>query len=292
MDLGYIFSQLLMGLSSGMVLFLISSGLTIIFGLLDIPNFAHGVLYMFGAYITYYFVSHVVDGGFFIGLIAATVSLAFLGALLEVLPLRRIYQSPHALQLLMTFGFILILEDSAKFLWGAAFKSTKTPALLAGSILLPGARDFPVYSVFIIICGFTVGLILWLVLYKTKLGKMIQAARSNKEMLSALGVNVPRLYTVVFMIGSALAGLAGGLASPLIAVSIGMGDAIIITAFAIIIVGGVGSLLGAFVCSILVGELNTFGTHFMPGLAMIFTYILVIVVLLTRPEGLFGKKRQ
>ena len=290
MDPGYIFAQLLMGLSSGMVLFLIASGLTIIFGLLDIPNFAHGVLYMFGAYVTYYFASHMLGGGFFIGLVAATVSLAFLGALLELLPLRRIYESPHALQLLMTFAFILILEDCAKFFWGTSFMSTKTPTLLAGRIVLPGAREFPVYSAFIITCGFMVGIVLWLGMFRTKLGKMIQAARSNKEMLTALGINVPRLYTVVFMIGSALAGLAGGLASPLIAVSIGMGDAIIITVFAIIIVGGVGSLLGAFICSILIGELNTFGTHLMPGFEMIFTYVLVIVILLTRPEGLFGKR--
>ncbi|MGA8833868.1 MAG: branched-chain amino acid ABC transporter permease, partial [Desulfomonilaceae bacterium] len=212
MDLGYLFAQLLMGLSAGMVLFLISSGLTIIFGLLGIPNFAHGVLYMFGAYFTYYFTAHVVDGGFFVGLFAATVCLALIGAVLEYFPLRRIYHRPHALQLLMTFGFILILEDCAKFVWGTAFKSTKTPALLAGSVLLPGGREFPLYSLFMIICGFSVALLLWLIMDKTRTGKMIQAGRSNKEMLSALGINVPRLYTVVFMLGSALAGLAGGLA--------------------------------------------------------------------------------
>jgi branched-chain amino acid transport system permease protein len=190
----------------------------------------------------------------------------------------------------MTFSFILILDDAAKFFWGTTFKSVETPPVLAGSILLPGGREFPIYLLFIVISGILIALLLWLLLYRTKLGKLIQAGTSNKEMLSALGINVPRLFTVVFMLGSALAGLAGGLAGPLIAVTVGIGDSIIITVFAIIIVGGVGSILGAFICSILVGELNTIGVLFMPRFAMIFTYILVIIVLLTKPEGLFGKQ--
>jgi branched-chain amino acid transport system permease protein len=289
MSFPFFFSQLLMGLSSGMLLFLIASGLTIIFGLLGVPNFAHGSLYMFGAYITYAFLANIMESGFFLGLIAATLSLAFIGAFLEFLPIRRIYDRPHALQLLMTFSFILIMEDSAKFLWGTSFKSIQAPAFLSGSIQLPGGREFPTYLMFIIFCGFAVALFLFLIMHKTKLGKIIQAGTSNKEMLGALGINVPRLFTLIFMLGAALAGLAGGLAGPLIGVTAGMGDTIIITVFAIIIVGGVGSLLGAFVCSILVGELNTFGVHLMPGFAMIFTYALVVVVLLTKPEGLFGK---
>jgi len=290
MDLAFLFGQLIMGLSSGMLLFLIASGLTIIFGLLGVPNFAHGSLYMMGAYLTYYFVSGVLQFGFLAGVIAATLSLAIIGAFLEFFPLRRIYDRPHALQLLMTFSFILMMEDSAKFFWGTSFKSIKTPDALAGSLLLPGGKEFPIYSLFIIVCGFIVALLLALLMNKTRLGKIIRAGTSNKEMLGALGINVPRLFTLVFMLGSALAGLAGGLAGPLIAVTVGMGDAIIITVFAIIIVGGVGSLMGAFLCSILVGELNTFGVHLMPGFAMIFTYILVVLILLTKPEGIFGRR--
>jgi len=291
MDISFILTQALMGLSYGMLLFLIASGLTIIFGLLDIPNFAHGSLYMFGAFFTYWFMNQVLGGGyFFVALVMAVFSLAVIGAILEYLPLRRIYERPHALQLLMTFSFILILDDSAKFLWGTSFKSIRTPDMLAGSFQLPGGHDFPLYSMFIVFCGIFIALLLWLILYKTRLGKVIQAGTSNKEMLSALGINVPRLFTVVFMLGSALAGLAGGLAGPLIAVTVGMGDSIIITVFSIIIIGGVGSLMGAFICSILVGELNTLGILFMPRFAMIFTYILVIIILLTKPEGLFGKK--
>jgi branched-chain amino acid transport system permease protein len=290
MDIGFILYQSLNGLSYSMLLFLIASGLNIIFGLLDIPNFAHGSFYMLGAYFTYFFMNHILGANFFIALIMAFFSLAIVGAILEYLPLRCIYDRPHALQLLMTFSFILILDDSAKFVWGTTFKSIKAPDVLASSVVLPGGRDFPVYLFFIIFCGILVVLILWLILYKTKLGKLIQAGTSNKEMLSALGVNVPRLFTVVFMLGSALAGLAGGLAGPLIAITVGIGEGIIITIFVIIIAGGVGSLIGTFICSILVGELNTLGVLFMPRFAMIFNYILVIIILLTKPEGLFGKQ--
>ncbi len=290
MNIGFVFLQFMMGLSYGMLLFLVASGLTIIFGLLEIPNFAHGSFYMFGAYITYYFMTHILQSNFFVALFVATLSLAVIGAVFELLPLRRIYGRSHELQLLMTFSFIFILEDSSKFLWGTSYKSIKTPEVLAGAILLPGGVNFPTYSIFLIFFGFGVALILWLIFDKTKLGKIIRAGASNKEMLSALGINVPKLFTLVFMMGAALAGLAGGLAGPLMAVTLGMGDSIIILAFAIIIIGGVGSIKGAFICSILVGEINTFGVHYMPGLAMVFTYILIIIVLLTKPEGFFGKQ--
>jgi len=290
MGFTFFLAQFIMGLSSGMLLFLIASGLTLIFGLLRVPNFAHGSLYMMGAYLTYYFLFYVGQFGFFAALTAATISLAIIGALLEFFPLRRIYNRSHDLQLLMTFCFILLMEDVAKFIWGTSFKSIKTPDALAGSVLLPGGREFPIYCLFIIVCGFIVAIFLGILMNKTRLGKMIQAGTSNKEMLGALGINVPRMFTLVFMLGSALAGLAGGLAGPLIAVTVGMGDAIIIIVFAIIIVGGVGSLMGAFLCSILVGLLNTFGVYFMPGFAMIFTYMLVVIILLTKPEGIFGKR--
>lgn len=289
MDISFIAFQILNGLSYSMLLFIIASGLTIIFGLLDIPNFAHGSFYMLGAYFTYSFVM-LLGGNFFLATVMAFFSLSIIGMILEYLPLRRIYNRPHALQLLMTFSFILILDDAAKFFWGTAFKSIRPPNIFSGSVLVLGERDFPVYSLFIIFSGILIALILWLILYKTKLGKLIQAGTSNKEMLSALGVNVPRLFTVVFMLGSALAGLAGGLAGPQIALTVGMAESIIITVFAIIIVGGVGSLKGAFISSILVGELNAIGICFIPRFAMIFTYILVVIILLTKPEGLFGEQ--
>lgn len=290
MDISFILFNSLNGLSYSMTLFLIASGLTIIFGLLDIPNFAHGSFYMLGAYVTYSFINYIIQDSFFIAIIIAFIVLGIVGGILEFLPLRRIYDRPHALQLLMTFSFILILDDSAKFLWGTSFKSVKAPNLLSSSITLPGGREFPIYLLFLIFMGIMVAFILWLILHKTKLGKLIHAGTSNKEMLGALGINVPKLFTTVFMLGSGLAGLGGGLASPLISIIPGIGDTIIITVFIIIIVGGPGSLIGAFISSILVGELTAIGILFMPRFAMIFDYILVIIVLLTKPEGLFGKE--
>lgn len=289
MDAAYIFYQILNGMSYSMLLFLIASGLTIIFGLLQIPNFAHGSFYMLGAYFTYFFVNHFFGAGFFVAIMLSVLSLALVGAVFEYIPLRKIYERPHALQLLMTFSFILVIDDGAKYIWGTSFKSISPPKILSGSFLLTGNREFPTYSAFIIICGVLVAILLWLILYKTRLGKLINAGTTNKEMLNALGINVPRLFTIVFMLGSALAGLAGGLAGPWKAVTVGMGETIIITVFAIIIVGGVGSLKGAFVASILVGELNSLCVLFMPRFAMLFTYLLVIVILLTKPQGLFGK---
>lgn len=290
MEISYLIYQLIIGLSYSMLLFLIASGLSIIFGLLDIPNFAHGSFYMLGAYFTYFYLNSFLQVPFALAVTLAVISLGLIGALLEYIPLRKIYERPHALQLLMTFSFILMLDDAAKFFWGTDFHSIATPELLAGSFTIMRDRQLPVYSVFIILSGLVVACLLWLGLYKTKLGKLVQAGTANKEMLSALGINVPRLFTLVFILGAALAGLAGGLAGPLKAVNVGMGEAIIITIFAIVIVGGVGSLKGAFLASILVGELNTFGVVFFPRFAMVFTYALVIVVLLTKPQGLFSEK--
>ena len=290
MEFSYLIYQLIIGLSYSMLLFLISSGLTIIFGLLNIPNFAHGTLYMLGAYFTYFFLHSLPGVSFGLALVLAVAAVGIIGAFLEYIPLRKIYERSHALQLLMTFSFILMLDDATKYFAGTDFLSIATPKLMEGSFTLPGNREMPVYSLFIILCGLLVAYLLWLGLYKTRLGKLVQAGTANKEMLSALGINVPRLFTLVFVLGAVLAGMAGGLAGPLKAVSVGMGETVIITIFAIVIVGGVGSLKGAFIASILVGELNTFGVVFFPSFAMAFTYILVILVLLTKPEGLFRLK--
>lgn len=286
MDIYFVVYQMISGLSYSMLLFLMASGLTIIFGLLNIPNFGHGSLYMLGAYCTVFFLNQL-HFPFFLSVLLSVLCLAVVGAILEIIPMRKIYERPHALQLLMTFTFILILDGTAKYIWGTSFHNISTPEYLSGSINILGGRQLPIYSIFIIICGLVVGLLLWLTLYRTKVGKMVRAGISNKEMLSALGINVPMLFTIVFMVGAALAGLAGGLAGPLSAVTTGMGETIIITIFAIIIVGGVGSLKGAFISSLIIGELNTFGIILFPQFAMLFTYVLIIIILLTKPEGLF-----
>ncbi|BEQ14734.1 branched-chain amino acid ABC transporter permease [Desulfoferula mesophila] len=290
MEFSYFIYQLIIGLSYSMLLFLIASGLTIIFGLLNIPNFAHGSLYMLGAYFTYYFLKSIPGLPFGLAIVFSVMAVGIIGAVLEFIPLRKIYERTHALQLLMTFSFILMIDDATKYFAGTDFLSIAIPKLMDGAITLPGDREMPIYSIFIILCGLVVAYLLWLGLYKTRLGKLIQAGTANKEMLSALGINVPRLFTLVFILGAILAGMAGGLSGPLKAVSVGMGETVIITIFAIVIVGGVGSLKGAFIASILIGELNTFGVVFFPDFAMAFTYILVIVVLLTKPEGLFRSR--
>jgi len=281
--------QLLAGVSNGMLLFLISAGLSLIFGVLRVINFAHGALFMFGALIAVSLTALApgTTGGFVAALIGASAGLAVLGAAVETGLLRRIYRAPHEYQLLLTFALVFILGDAAKLIWGREDNSVQVPALLTGSAQAFGLT-FPTYRLFLIVVGIAVAIGLWLVLHRTRWGIFVRAATIDRGMLSALGVNTRRLFTAVFALGAALAGLGGALAAPIVAVGPGLHVQVIIDAFVVVVIGGMGSVLGALVASLLVGIVNAFGILAIPGAAVVLTFALMAVVLIVRPHGLFG----
>jgi branched-subunit amino acid ABC-type transport system permease component len=281
--------QALAGLSNGMLLFLIAAGLSLIFGVSRIINFAHGALFMLGAYLAATVVRGAAPGPwtFLLALATAAVGLFLLGALLEIALLRRIYRAEHAFQLLLTFGLVLVLGDVVKLVWGREDHSVAMPALLAGSAHL-GMVTFPVYRLFLIAVGFTTALGLWLVLHRTRWGILVRAATMDRQMLNALGVNVRALYTGVFAVGAGLAGLAGALAAPIVAVGPGLHVQVIIDAFVVVVIGGMGSVGGALLGALLVGLANAFGLLAFPTLAVVVTFAVMAVVLIVRPWGLLG----
>ena len=278
--------QLLAGVSNGMLLFLISAGLSLIFGVLRIINFAHGALFMFGAFIA---VSMMTEGtgAFAAALIGSAAGLAVLGALLEIGLLRRIYHAQHEYQLLLTFALVFILGDVAKLIWGREDHSVSVPSVLTGSARALGLT-FPTYRLFLIGVGIVVAIALWWVLHRTRWGVFVRAATMDRGMLSALGVNTRWLFTAVFALGAALAGLGGALAAPIVAVGPGLHVQVIIDAFVVVVIGGMGSVLGALVASLLVGIVNAFGILAIPGAAVVLTFALMAVILIVRPHGLFG----
>lgn len=285
--------QLLSGVASAMFLFLVASGLSLIFGVSRIVNFAHGSLYMFGAYFAYTWVRLLSGspGQFWIMLILASLTVAVMGGVLEILFLRRIYRADPIFQLLLTFAFVLVLADLAKIVWGAEGKGVPKPEALAGSVKVFGA-PFPTYLLLVVAAGSAVGLLLWLVFHRTRWGRLVRAARHSRDMLAALGTDVPRLFTEVFMVGSGLAGFAGALVAPIVTAAPGMDASIIIDAFVVVVVGGLGSFLGAALASLLVAELKAFGTLVFPAISMVLAYLVMAVVLIFRPWGLFGRREQ
>ena len=281
--------QTLAGVSNGMLLFLISAGLSLIFGVLRIINFAHGSLFMLGAFIAVSVIALApgASGSFVAALIGASAGLAVLGIAIETGLLRRIYRAPHEYQLLLTFALVFILGDAAKLIWGREDHSVAVPTLLAGSSQALGLT-FPTYRLFLIVAGAAVALGLWIVLHRTRWGVFVRAATMDRDMLSALGVNTRRLFTTVFAAGAALAGLGGALAAPIVAVGPGLHVQVIIDAFVVVVIGGMGSVVGAFVASLLVGVVNAFGVLAFPGLAVVLTFAVMAIVLIVRPRGLFG----
>ncbi|UIJ73570.1 branched-chain amino acid ABC transporter permease [Aurantimonas sp. HBX-1] len=294
--------QTLNGLQFGILLFLVAAGLTLIFGIMDLINLAHGVLYMVGAYLAATFTAYT--GDFFLGLaIALPVALAF-GILLERLIFQRLYERDHLDQVLATFGLILILNEGVKILWGAAPLSVPIPDMLAGSIPLIGNLRYPLFRLVIIGAGLATALGLYLLVHHTRIGMLLRAGASNGPIVSALGVDIKRLFMLVFGLGAMLAALAGALVAPILSVEPGMGDSILILTFVVIVIGGVGSIRGAFVAAILVGLVDTLGRTFGPillrtlmdpsaasqtgrTLAPMLIYILMAAVLFLRPTGLF-----
>ncbi len=281
--------QALAGVSNGMLLFLIAAGLSLIFGVLRIINFAHGALFMLGAFIAVSLSGWLPESAasFVAVLIGASAGLAVIGAAIESGLLRRIYRAPHEFQLLLTFALVFILGDAVKLIWGNQDHSVATPPLLVGSTQALGVT-FPTYRLFLIAAGIAVALGLWWLLHKTRWGIFVRAATMDRAMLGALGVNTRVLFTTVFALGAALAGLGGALAAPVVSIGPGLHVQVIIDAFVVVVIGGMGSVMGAFVASLLVGLVNAFGILAFPGLSVVLTFALMAVVLIVRPWGLFG----
>jgi branched-chain amino acid transport system permease protein len=282
--------QALSGISVGMVLFLIAAGLSIIFGTLKVLNLAHGTIYMVGGFLCYILTSKLahIQGAFWWALLFAPLAVAAIGGVIEVLLLRRIYAQEMLYQYILTFALILIIGDTCKFFFGVGYQTVAVPWPVNGNISLWGL-SFPLYNLFLIGCGIFVFLGLSALMRYTSLGSIVRAVTHNREMANALGINVPRVYTGVFMLGSYLAGLAGTLMPPMSVVALGSDMAVIIECFIIVVIGGLGSLPGAFLGAIILGLLNAFGIYIIPKLAVAFPFMLMIVILIIRPWGLLGK---
>jgi branched-subunit amino acid ABC-type transport system permease component len=279
----------LAGLSTGMFIWLVASGLTLIFGVLGVLNFAHGSFYMLGAYCCFAAL-RLMGENFWLGLILGPFCVAAVGFVIERYFIRYVYHLALPYQLLLTFAFVLLFDDLVKIIWGAGSIGSPVVPGLSGSVSILG-RPFPVYSLFIIAVGPLIAILMWAFLERTWWGRIIRASSSDREMASAIGVRVPALYTAVFVIGTWLGAVGGGLAVPYVGLlTPGMGEAIIIEAFVVAVIGGMGSMKGAFLGALLIGLLSSFGTRFIPTFDMFLTFILMAAILLWRPQGLFGEK--
>lgn len=277
--------NILNGLSWGMLLFLISAGLTIIFGVLGILNFAHGSLFMLGAYLSMTVMGLVPS--FWVGLIVGPLAVAILGVIIERWLLRPVYDRDITFQLLLTFAILLVLDDAVRIIWGPAYHVVEAPAILAGSFPL-FSHSYPVYRLFLVAVGPAVGLVLWAFFRFTRWGRIIRAAAADREMAEGVGIRVPLLFTGVFAFGTWLAALGGALAAPQQSLAPAMGERIIIESFIVVVAGGLGSFPGAFVGALALGLLESFGTVFAGRAQMALPYLLLAAVLLIRPRGLFG----
>jgi branched-chain amino acid transport system permease protein len=298
--------QLLNGVQLGVMLFLVAAGLTLVFGIMNLINLAHGALYMVGAYFAVAF--RAWTGSFAAAVVLALLATLVVGMLVEVIALRTLYERDHLDQVLATFGLILFFNELVAIVWGRAALFAAVPPALGGFVeLLPGLR-YPVYRAVIILVGLAVALLLYVVVVHTRLGMLVRAGASNRAMVAALGVNIRRLYTVVFGFGAALAALGGAMAGPIYTVQPGMGEELLIEVLVVIVIGGIGSIRGALVGAVVVGMVDTLGRAFLkptlatvisptaadsagPALASMLVYILMAAVLYFRPQGLFPAVR-
>lgn len=284
----FVLTQALNGLQYGMLLFLLAAGLSLIFGMLDVINFAHGTFYMLGAYVGLTVAG--ATGSFWLALLVAPPVMALAGAVVEAGLLRRLHGRRDRLaQVLLTFGLVLIGDEVVKVVWGADIRSIAPPALLAGSTHLLGVT-FPAYRLFVIGLGAAVALLLYLFVERSTLGAVVRAGVADREMVSAMGIDIPRVFTLVFALGAGLAALSGVVAGPVLAAYPGMGIGILARTFIVVVIGGMGSLRGSAAASLLVGEAETFGQALLPKAAMALIYLLMVAVLLIRPAGLFGER--
>jgi len=297
--------QVLNGLQFGIMLFLMAAGLTLIFGVMGLINLAHGSLYMIGAFCAAAVAG--ATGSFLLALVAALAGAALTGALVELLVIRRLYARDHLDQVLATFALILIFSEGTRWLFGSFPLYLDVPDALSGPVTLPGGIEYPLYRLVLILAGLLVALGLFVLISRTRIGIQIRAGENDREMIAALGVDIGRLYTLVFAFGAALAGLAGALVGAIQSVQVGMGEPVLILAFVVIVIGGIGSIKGALVGALLVGLTNTLGGIFLPELMKLFMapsaatsvgaslasmaiYILMAAVLVVRPTGLFGAR--
>ena len=290
MDFSALFMQFLSGLNQGMLMVIIASGLSLVFGTMNILNFAHGTFYMLGAYLCFAAVALLprVGGNFWIGLLLGPIFVALLGGGIEKYVLRRIY-SRHLLdQLLLTYAIVLIFDDIVKMIWGIDFHSVRMPAALSGNVKLLN-RSLPYYDLFVILMGPLILVGLYFLLQKTRIGRIIRATATDAEMMMALGGNVRFLFNRVFMLGVWLGGVGGALISPQSAISPGMAVSIIVESFIVVVIGGLGSFWGTLLGAFLFGQFNAFGILFLPRMAIIFPFVLMALVLVIRPWGLLGK---
>jgi len=281
-----ILANVLNGLSWGMLLFLISVGLTTVFGVMGVLNFAHGSLFMLGAYLCMQFVRWL--GSFWLGLLLGPPLVATLAVVIERFLLRPLYGRDVSFQLLLTFGLMLFLDDGVRLIWGAAYHVVNPPEILAGVVPF-FSQTYPVYRIFLVVLGPLVGAALWAFFAFTRWGKTLRAAAMDREMAEIVGVRVPVMFTAVFAFGAWLAALGGALAAPHQSVGPAMGEHIIIESFIVVVIGGMGSFPGAFVGALILGLLSSFGTTLVPDVQMALPYMLLALVLLTRPRGLFGE---
>jgi branched-chain amino acid transport system permease protein len=304
MDWNLLISQLMNGLQFGLLLFLLASGLTLIFGIMDFINLSHGSFYMIGAYFCGSIVAYT--GSFLLGIVIGLAGVFVVGALVERFIARKLYRQDHLDQVLVTFGLILIFDTLVHLLWGASGMAIPLPDILNGQLTL-GNLVMPTYRLLIIFAGLLVAAILYILVTRTRLGMLIRAGASNRNMVEALGVNINRLFLIVFAFGAALAGLAGMLIAPITEASIGMGNDIIIIAFVVVIIGGIGSVKGAFYAAMMLGLIDTMSRSYLdallgltmsseysetaaPALSAMLIYILMAGVLAFRPQGLFPPK--
>jgi len=282
--------QCLNAVQYGLLLFLVASGLTLIFGIMGVINLAHGSFYMIGAYMAYALAPGVqqwLGGGFFTTLFLGIVLSVLLGYVLEWVFFSYLYEREHLQQVLMTYGLILVFEELRSILVGDEVHGVAPPDFLAGSIPLGDLMTYPVYRLFISGVCLAVAVAMWAVMTRTRLGMRIRAGASNREMVRAMGVNIRLLYRIVFAVGVALAALAGMIAAPVSSVYPGMGSSVLIICFVVVVIGGIGSIKGALIAALLVGFVDTFGKVLVPGIAGLSVYLLMAVMLLWKPQGLF-----
>ena len=297
--------QTLNGIQFGIFLFLIAAGLTLVFGIMSLVNLAHGSLYMIGAY--FGATLYAWSGSFLVAATLTIPAIAIVGIALEVIALRTLYERDHMDQVLATFGLILFFNELIRLIWGAESQPMPIPEALSGHIEIVGGVPYPTFRIAIIAAGIAVAIGLYLLIAKTRIGMLIRAGASNRQMANALGVNIQMLYTLVFALGAVLAGLSGVMAGPLLAVEPGMGEDMLVLSFVVIVIGGIGSIRGAFVAAIVVGIVETVGRSILPfllefiisneaaqtagpALASMLIYVVMAGVLFFRPEGLFAAK--
>ncbi|MCH8808754.1 MAG: branched-chain amino acid ABC transporter permease [Proteobacteria bacterium] len=287
MDISLFLVLALNGIQYGFLLFLVASGLTLVFGIMGIINLAHGAFYMLGAYTVYWLVGYT-DNLFVAIVLGLAIMLAF-GYLLERSAISFLYKRDHLYQVLLTYGLILVLDEMQRIFWGTDFYSVPVPQILSASVPLTETQDYPVYRLFISVMCMAVAAGLYLLIGRTRLGMMIRAGASNREMAQVLGIDIGRVFAIVFSIGVALAAFSGMIGAPVSSVYPGMGEQILIVSFVVVVIGGIGSVKGAFVGAMLIGLADTFGRVLLPDFASVVVYAVMAVVLLWRPQGLFGR---